>query len=155
MTQLAVVAVGKLRPCFREACDLYGARLAKVMRFTEREVNEASRAGPPAVQRREEAVRIQRHLAPGARLVLVTRAGQAWSSRALADRVAAWRDTGAAVAVVLGGPTGADPSLHAAAVETWSLSPLTLPHELARVVVLEQLYRAWTILQGTPYHKGG
>jgi 23S rRNA (pseudouridine1915-N3)-methyltransferase len=72
----------------------------------------------------------------------------------LARRLEAWMRDARPVALAIGGSRGLDPALVAAASDRWSLGPLTLPHELARVVVAEQLYRATTILRGEPYHKG-
>jgi 23S rRNA (pseudouridine1915-N3)-methyltransferase len=85
--------------------------------------------------------------------VALDREGQGWSSEELARRVDRWQRGSRPVAVVLGGSRGLEPELLARADERWSLGALTLPHQLARVVVVEQLYRAWTILRGEPYHK--
>ena len=117
-------------------------------------MREAGKAGSPLVQRREEARRLRARIPDQSLVVAVTRTGSAWSSRALADRVAQWQEGARPVVVLLGGATGLDPDLLAEADVRWSLGPLTLPHELARVVVVEQLYRAGTILRGEPYHKG-
>ncbi len=154
MTTRAVLAVGRLRACFRDACDLYTARLARQGPWVVQEVREAGKAGSPLVQRREEARRLRARIPDQAVRVAVTRGGSAWSSRALADRVAAWEAGSRPVVVLLGGGTGLDADLMEEADLRWSLGPLTLPHELARVVVVEQLYRAGTILRGEPYHKG-
>lgn len=118
------------------------------------EVREAARAGSPALQRREEAKRLTGALPDRALRVALDLRGQPWSSEELARRVGGWRDAARPVALVVGGPEGLDPGLLAAADLRWSLGPLTLPHELARVVVMEQLYRAFAILRGAPYHKG-
>ena len=80
--------------------------------------------------------------------------GSSWSSEDLARRVDRWRLDARPVAIAIGGSNGLSPDLLADAASVWSLGPLTLPHELARVVVAEQLYRAFTILRGEPYHKG-
>ncbi len=79
--------------------------------------------------------------------------GKGLSSEALAKELDQWRTAARTVALVIGGSHGIAADLVAAADLAWSLGPLTLPHELARVVVLEQVYRAWTILRGEPYHK--
>jgi 23S rRNA (pseudouridine1915-N3)-methyltransferase len=150
--QIALVAVGRLRPYYRDACDDYLRRLRRYAKVTEHEVRE----GPDAaavVQRREEAARIRAQLPKGALVVALASDGEAWSSDALAERVDRWRLAARPVALVIGGATGVDPALLAEAEVRWSLGPLTLPHELARVVVCEQLYRAFSILAGTPYHK--
>jgi 23S rRNA (pseudouridine1915-N3)-methyltransferase len=153
--ELAVLAVGKLRPSYRKACDDYLRRLGRYLPVREAEVREASRAPSPAAQRAEEAARLRARLPAGARIVALARTGAAWSSEELARRLNRWQLEARPAALLIGGSHGLDPALVAAAADRWSLGPLTLPHELARVVVLEQLYRACTILRGEPYHKGG
>jgi len=150
-----VLAVGRLRPCYREAADDYLRRLTRFFPVEEREVREAARAGNAVAQRREEGRRLEALLPEGGLVVALTREGKAVSSTDLSRQVARWREGARPVAFVIGGATGLDPELVDAAGHRWSLGPLTLPHELARVVVLEQLYRAGTILAGSPYHKGG
>ena len=154
MTSLHIVAVGKLRPCFREAADDYLARLSRYLPVDEREVKEAGRAGNDTAQRREEGKRLAALVPPGCLVVALTRGGEAWSSAELARRLGRWRDEGRDVALLIGGATGLDDALAEKATHRWGLGPLTLPHELARVVVLEQCYRATTILAGQKYHKG-
>ncbi len=152
--EVTLLAVGKLRPYYREACDDYAGRLRRYVRFTEFEVREAARAPSVAAQRADEAARLTGRLPAGATLVCLAREGKGWSSAELAQRVDRWLVAAHPLAVLIGGSRGLDPALIAGR-EAWSLGPLTLPHELARVVVLEQLYRAFTILRGEPYHKGG
>ena len=154
MTELVLLAVGKLRPSFREACDDYLRRLGRHVKFREVEVREASRAPGVDAQRAEEAARLEARIPAGARLVALARQGSAWSSEELARRLGRWLHEGRPVALAIGGSRGLAPELLAGASDRWSLGPLTLPHELARVVVAEQLYRAGTILRGEPYHKG-
>jgi 23S rRNA (pseudouridine1915-N3)-methyltransferase len=149
-----VLAVGRLRPAYREAADEYLRRLSRLLPVQEREVREAGRAGNPTAQQREEGRRLVEATPAGAITVALTREGTAWSSAALARQVQRWRDGARPVAFLLGGSTGIDPALVRSTDVRWSLGPLTLPHELARVVVLEQLYRAATINAGQPYHKG-
>ncbi len=150
--QIALVAVGRLRPYYRDACDDYLRRLRRHAKVTEAEVREA-RAPSGAVQRREEAERLRMKLPPQALVVALAIDGEQWSSEGLAARVDRWRTAARPVALVIGGATGLDHGLLGAADVRWSLGPLTLPHELARVVVCEQLYRAFEILGGRPYHK--
>ena len=147
--------MGRLRAYFREACDDYLRRIRRYGPVTEREVREAGRAATPTLRRREEAERLRDELPPRALVVVLDRSGTAWSSDELARRLERWREGAVPVALVVGGAFGLDPEMVRAATHRWSLGPLTLPHELARVVVLEQWYRAWTILRGEPYHKGG
>jgi 23S rRNA (pseudouridine1915-N3)-methyltransferase len=153
--EIAIVAVGKLRPYYRQAADDYGRRLRRYVKLTEKEVREASRSPTQAAQLSDEAKRLEAAISLGAMLVALTRDGSSWSSRELAAQIDRWLLTSRPVALVIGGSNGLAPSLLSRAHSRWSLGPLTLPHELARVVVLEQLYRAFTILKGEPYHKGG
>jgi 23S rRNA (pseudouridine1915-N3)-methyltransferase len=152
--ELVLLSVGKLRPSYREAVDDYLRRLGRYLKVREVEVREASRAPSVEAQRAEEAERLLAKRPAGSRLVALARQGTGWSSEELAQRVERWRQEARPVALVIGGSHGLAPDLLASAAERWSLGPLTLPHELARVVVAEQLYRASTILRGEPYHKG-
>jgi 23S rRNA (pseudouridine1915-N3)-methyltransferase len=152
--ELVLLSVGKLRPSYREAVDDYLRRLGRYLKVREVEVREASRAPSVEAQRDEEAERLLARRPAGSRLVALARQGTGWSSEELAGRVGRWRQEARPVALAIGGSNGLAPDLVAGAAERWSLGPLTLPHELARVVVAEQLYRASTILRGEPYHKG-
>jgi 23S rRNA (pseudouridine1915-N3)-methyltransferase len=149
-----VVAVGKLRPAYRALCDEYLTRLRRYGPIVEREVREASRAPTPALRRKEEGSRLLAAAPERTRLVALDRGGSAWSSEELARRLDRWREEALDTCLVIGGDCGLEPALMAGARVRWSLGPLTLPHELARVVVLEQWYRAWTIIRGEPYHRG-
>ena len=153
--ELLLLAVGRLRPSYRELADDYLRRLGRHHKVREVEVREASRAPTVEAQRREEAERLRTKLPAAGRLVALAREGAAWTSEEVARRLAGWLRDARPVALALGGSRGLDPALLATAADRWSLGPLTLPHELARVVVAEQLYRASTILRGEPYHKGG
>lgn len=79
--------------------------------------------------------------------------GKPWSTPQLSENMAQWRMQGGDVDLLIGGPDGLSPECVKMARQKWSLSPLTLPHPLVRVLVAEQLYRAWTILNNHPYHK--
>lgn len=148
-----LVAVGKLRPSFREASDEYLTRIRHYSPIEECEIREAGRAPTPAVRRKEETARIASAVPEGAAIVLLDRGGTGWTSEELAVKLDRWRSGNRALALVIGGAFGVDPAGLGPGLARWSLGPLTLAHELARVVVLEQWYRAWTILRGEPYHK--
>jgi len=152
--ELTLLAVGRLRPFYREVCDEYARRLGRYVRWREIEVREASRSPSVDAQRREEAVRLSAKLPAGSTVVALTRTGTPWSSDQLAREIDRWRLAARPVALVIGGSHGLASELLARSASRWSLGPLTLPHELARVVVMEQLYRGFTILRGEPYHKG-
>lgn len=148
-----LIAVGKLRPYYRDAADDYLKRLRRYTKFEEREVKEAGRAPTSVLRRREETARVEAAVPPRATVVVLDIGGAPWSTEELARRLAQWRDSATSVALVIGGAFGLDPAFTAGAQYRWSLGALTLPHELARIVVVEQWYRAWTILRGEPYHK--
>ncbi len=79
--------------------------------------------------------------------------GKPWSTEQLADKLGGWRQEGNNLSLLIGGPDGLHPDCLSRAAAKWSLSNLTLPHPLVRVVLSEQLYRAWSILQNHPYHR--
>lgn len=79
--------------------------------------------------------------------------GKTWSTEQLAAQMETWLASGRDLALLIGGPDGLAPECRAMADTQWSLSPLTLPHGLVRIVVAEQIYRAWSLLQGHPYHR--
>ena len=153
--EIVVLAVGRLRPYYREAADDYKHRLARYVSLREVSVREVGRAPTIDVQRTKEADALRRKLPPRHTLVALSRQGDAWTSRDLAGRLERWLEQGRGLAFALGGSTGLAPAFSDEAAYRWSLGPLTLPHELARVIVYEQLYRAFTILRGEKYHKGG
>ncbi len=149
-----LLAVGSLRPAFRAACDEYLRRLARLAPLDEREVRQAGKAGNVAAQRAEEGKRLLDAIPDGAAVVLLDHAGTAWTSEALAAQLERWQLAGQDRLFVVGGAVGVSPPVRRRADQVWSLGPLTFPHELARVIVVEQLYRAATLLRGLPYHKG-
>jgi 23S rRNA (pseudouridine1915-N3)-methyltransferase len=151
--ELRILAVGKLRPALREAADDYLHRLRRYAEVAEVEVREAGTARTAAEGRRQEGGRLRERLPEGSHLVALDREGRGWSSEELAAQLHRWRLASRPVTLIIGGSHGLEPGLVADADQRWSLGPITLPHQLARVVVAEQLYRAWTILRGEPYHK--
>ena len=150
---IVLLAVGRLRPYYRAACDDYLQRLRCYVRPAEREVREAT-GGSAAVGQRQDGAALLSRIPERASVVALTREGSAWSSRELARRLERWRAAARPLVLVIGGSRGLGTAVLEQADARWSLGPLTLPHELARVVVLEQLYRAFTMLEGHPYHKG-
>jgi 23S rRNA (pseudouridine1915-N3)-methyltransferase len=103
----------------------------------------------------EEGRRVLSALPKGALVVALEVAGRSYSSEQLSQRLEHWRGQGRDLAFLIGGPEGHAPEVLAAAHETWTLGPLTLPHMLARLLVAEQLYRAAAMLANHPYHRGG
>ncbi|MBP8173174.1 MAG: 23S rRNA (pseudouridine(1915)-N(3))-methyltransferase RlmH [Aeromonadaceae bacterium] len=87
------------------------------------------------------------------RIVTLDIPGKPWTTEQLAQQLEIWKQDGRDVALLIGGPEGLSPECKAAAEQSWSLSPLTLPHPLVRIVVAESLYRAWSITTNHPYHR--
>ncbi len=138
-----MVAVGRIKErALRSVADDYLGRIARYVRCDEIEVRDA--AG------------LERALPAGARVVALEVAGSALSSEAFARTIERWGSHGKGViAFIIGGAEGIPAELSARADERLSLSSMTLPHRLARVVLLEQIYRAMTILRGEPYAREG
>ena len=152
--RLFLVGVGRLRPALREVTDDYLRRLNRVVAIEEREAREAGQASTAALRQQQEDERILRLIPDGAAITLLDVTGTQWSSEQVAAQLDAWRVAARDRVLVIGGAEGVGASVRERATQRWSLGPLTLPHEFARLVVAEQLYRAAMILQGHPYHRG-
>ena len=100
-----------------------------------------------------ERKRIEEAIPKGARIVALDERGTSLRTTALAERLKEWQLGGGDVALVIGGPDGLDPEFRQAAHERVRLSDLTLPHAMVRVLLIEQLYRAWSVNAGHPYHR--
>lgn len=131
----------------------YSKRLPSELALNWRSVPLARRGADPQQLRQREGDALLKGLRKGAVRVALERSGQAWSTRDLARRLNAWMMEGRDVAFLVGGPEGLSAACLAAASQRWSLGPLTLPHTLVRIVLAEQIYRAWTITIGHPYHR--
>jgi len=107
----------------------------------------------PARAVADEGQRVLAALPKQAQVIALDGRGRAFSSEQLAERLAAWRQGGRDLAFLIGGPEGHADDVLAASHERWSLGPLTLPHPLVRIVLVEQLYRAASILANHPYHR--
>lgn len=158
--RLTVIAVGRLKSGpERELCERYSKRLSDLGRslalgpLKTIEFNE-SRATGAAARQDEEARQIIARSPASARVVLLDESGTTLTSAALAEMLGEWRDAGIGdICFAIGGPDGHGKAAHDAAHTTLSLGRLTLPHGLARIVLMEQLYRSATILAGHPYHR--
>ena len=136
-----LVAVGRMKnAALRAACDDYIDRLRHYTKVEEQEVKDEAR--------------VLGAVPEGTRLVALTRRGEEWTSGQLAEWAGRWEMDGRDVTFAIGGSETLPDDVLRTAERLWSLGRLTLPHELARVVVYEQLYRAHTIRRGEPYHRG-
>ncbi|MEO5345389.1 MAG: 23S rRNA (pseudouridine(1915)-N(3))-methyltransferase RlmH [Magnetococcus sp. YQC-9] len=155
--KMTLLAVGRgVPPAIQELVEEYRARLHHFVPTRIESVAEEKRdRGVSERQAMErEAVRLRARLTPGAWIVALDGAGRMLSSVEWSRTLGSWLDASPAeIIFMIGGPDGLDPALKAAAHFTLSLGPMTYPHMLARVLILEQLYRAMTLLRGVPYHR--
>lgn len=150
--KVRVLSVGRRGAhVFEEATRLYAERLRHYLDLELVDL-APSRARARGVALREEGRALLAARGKG-RLVALDAGGRSYDSPGLARHLEGWRASGQGVTLVIGGDEGLDATVLEAADERLSLGPLTLPHRLARLVLLEQLYRASTILRGEPYHK--
>ncbi len=147
-----LLAIGRLSPGPIKALEaFYAGRITPPAAIVEREVR--ARQPPPVLRAREGAL-ILAAVPAGAPLAALDERGLSLSSRGFAERIAGWRARGLAeLAFAIGGADGLDPAVLDRAEMVLSLGPMTWPHRLARVLLLEQLYRAQQILAGHPYHR--
>lgn len=152
--RVSLIVVGRVRAPLAAAVEEYESRAARYWTLERHEVREESARGlAPDEVRRREGERLLARLTGRERLVACDERGDRLDSASFAAWLGEQRDRAQDVAFVIGGAYGLDAPLPARAALRLSLAPWTLPHELARLVLAEQLYRAGTILRGEPYHK--
>lgn len=154
--QVHVLAIGTRMPDWVEQASAeYSKRLAGDIRLQLHEIAMPKRRGNTATLIDEEAELLKKRLdrLSGALTVAMEVKGRAMDTEKMAARLGTLRDEGRDLALLIGGPDGLQPALSAGCDERWSLSQLTLPHPLVRVIVAEQVYRCWSLLSGHPYHR--
>jgi 23S rRNA (pseudouridine1915-N3)-methyltransferase len=153
--RLLVVAVGQRVPDWAQtAWDDYAKRFPPEFKLELKAVKTEPRGSKTlATLLAAERERIEAAIPRGARVVALDERGTSLTTVALAEKLKGWPLENDAVALVIGGPDGLDPVFRQAAHERIRLSDLTLPHAMVRVLLAEQLYRAWSILAGHPYHR--
>ena len=153
--RLLIVAVGQRVPDWAQtAWDDYAKRFPHDLKLELRAVKTEPRASKTvAALYAAERSRIEGALPKGCRIVALDERGSALTTQALASKLQQWQLEGDDVALVIGGPDGLDPAFKQAAHERIRLSDLTLPHSMVRVLLIEQLYRAWSINANHPYHR--
>ncbi len=153
---IRLIAVGDRQPSWvDDAFEAYTARFPREWKFRLDCIPTArrSRKNSSLAARDAEGEHILNKVGAGEQLVLLDERGRQLSSKSLADRLSAWQNDGRDLCFVIGGPDGVPEPVREHSNFTWSLSELTLPHGLARVVLAEQLYRAWSLMSGHPYHR--
>lgn len=154
--QIHLISVGNRMPDWVKAgFDEYSKRMPRECELIMKEI-------PPGIRTKnsdliktlkDEGERMNSAIPAGSHIVALDVSGRPWSTPDLANNLQRWLESGKNIALLIGGPEGLADSVKNRAGEFWSLSPLTFPHPLVRVIVAEQLYRAWSILQNHPYHR--
>lgn len=156
--EIQVVAVGTRMPGWvEEGYREYTRRMPREcsVALTEIPSGQRGKSRPVARAVSEEGKRMLAAIDDRQRVIALDVGGRSWSTEQLAGELRDWLQDGRDVSLLIGGPDGLAADCLARAAQRWSLSPLTLPHPLVRVVLAEQLYRAWTLLSGHPYHRSG
>jgi 23S rRNA (pseudouridine1915-N3)-methyltransferase len=153
--RLHILAIGTRMPAWVDTgFHDYAKRLrGTTIRLRELEAARRSKDADIARAMADEGERLLAAVPKGALVIALDRLGTSVSTQRIATAMQEWRQGGRDIAFLIGGPEGLSEQCIAAAHERWSLSALTLPHMLVRIVLAEQLYRAWSILERLPYHR--
>lgn len=151
---IRLIAVGDRQPAWvDDAFDSYARRLPQQWKFRLDAIATAQRSKDPPAAVEAEGRKVLDLVKAAEQVVVLDERGADVSSIGLADKLSCWQTSGRDLSFVIGGPDGVSKAITARADFRWALSRLTLPHGLARVVFVEQLYRAWTISTAHPYHR--
>ena len=152
---MRVLTVGTRMPDWvSRGVEEYSKRMPRDLAIEWCEIPASKRSRDTAESRMlDEFQAIDRRLKDQEAVVVLDVDGKVVSTEAIAESIEAWQDQGVKVVFVIGGPDGVHPQLKARASSKWSLGRITLPHPLVRVILAEQLYRAWSINAGHPYHR--
>lgn len=154
--KLQLVAVGTKMPAWvTSGFEEYQRRFPRDLKLELVEIPAGKRGKNADIERilHREGEQMLEAIAKSARIVTLDIPGRPWTTPQVAEQLTRWQHDGRDVAILIGGPEGLAPACKAAAEQSWSLSPLTLPHPLVRIVVAESLYRAWSINNNHPYHR--
>lgn len=155
--RIQLVSVGTKMPAWvNEGFAEYQKRLGPAFAFQLKEIPAGKRHNPGDIARivQHEAELILAAIPAQDHCIVLDVKGHSWSTEQLAEQLQQWQRLGHNLSFVIGGPEGLAPAVYQRSNTRWSLSPLTFPHPLARVIMAEQLYRAWSIVQNHPYHRG-
>jgi 23S rRNA (pseudouridine1915-N3)-methyltransferase len=154
--KIEMIAIGDKMPDWvRTGYQQYASRMPADHAVQLKELKAVVRGKNPSISAiiAEEHKRIISALPARAHVVALDVCGKQWTTVQLAEQMQSWREMAKPVALVIGGADGLSPEMSGLAGQSWSLSKLTMPHYLVRVLLAEQLYRAWSILAGHPYHR--
>lgn len=154
--KLQLIAVGTKMPSWVETGYLeYSRRFPKDMPLDLLEIPAGKRGKNADIARilQKEGEAMLSAVPKGNRIVTLDIPGKQWNTQQLAQQLELWKHDGRDVSILIGGPEGLSPACKTAAEQSWSLSNLTLPHPLVRIVMAESLYRAWSLTTNHPYHR--
>lgn len=154
--KLRVLCIGKRMPAWVDAgVEDFLKRFTRQFPVTIDVLEAAPRKPGMTSEQLQQAdsQRISQRLKPGERVVLLDERGKRYDTREFAARIEQWQLDGPDIALVIGGADGHSRDFRKQASELISLSPMTMPHGLARLMLIEQVYRAWTVISGHPYHR--
>lgn len=154
--KIELLAAGTKPPAWiKEGVTEYQKRMPRECALEIREMAIAKRFKNDSLEKlkNEEGKGIRKQFVKGARLIALDQKGSLWSTADLANRMKQWMSEYSHIQILIGGPDGLSKSCLDDVDDTWSLSRLTFPHFLVRVLVAEQLYRAWSMLNNHPYHR--
>ena len=154
--QIQLISVGYRMPAWvKSGYEEYAKRLPKECELLLKEITPGQRGKNCDLARiiKEEGERVTAAIPANAYIVALELTGKSMSTPELAFSLSRWQELGKVIVLLVGGPDGLADSVKSKSVELWSLSRLTFPHPLVRIIVAEQLYRAWSLLHNHPYHR--
>jgi 23S rRNA (pseudouridine1915-N3)-methyltransferase len=154
--RLSIIAVGTKMPAWvDQGVKEYDRRMPRELKVQWREIPLVRRGKDTSAEslRQREGEKILKAIPTGDRVIALDVRGESWSTERLAEKLQSWQMSGDNFSLLIGGPDGLSRECLALASQRWSLSDLTLPHPLVRILLAEQLYRAWTITANHPYHR--
>ena len=154
--KIYMLAIGKRMPDWvKEGFETYAQRFPHEISFElkELELIKRHKKGPVPQIIQQEGQALISAIPPRSIVIALDEHGEQWSTMTLAQQLKTWKDESQTISLLIGGPDGLSKECLSLASKSWSLSKLTFPHPMVRVIVAEQLYRAWTILTRHPYHR--
>lgn len=154
--RIFLIAVGTRMPTWvNRGFEEYAGRLPRECHLALIPISPSKRSKNVELGRllQEEGKRVLAAVPANTRVIALDQAGRPWNTLQLAQQLDDWLQDGRDMALLVGGPEGLDRACKVRAEALWSLSPLTFPHPLVRIIVAEQLYRAWSLLHNHPYHR--
>lgn len=154
--KINLIAIGQKMPAWvNSGYSEYSRRLSQDCKLELTEIPASKRTKNSDLEkiREDEGDKILSAIGKGNRVVALEVKGKAWSTEQLSNQMRNWLQGGQDISLLVGGPEGMSQRCRDRADQLWSLSPLTLPHPLVRVLLAEQLYRAWSIIKNHPYHR--